>query len=99
MHSLLEGVIKNEFKYWFSSEYSSNPYSIRRFMQEVDKRLVLVLSPKFIPSTPRSIYSYNLWRAHEYLSFILYYSIPVFRDIMNFEYYENLKKLVVFMEI
>lgn len=98
MHSLLEGVIKNFFKYWFSSDFSSNSYSIRRFMKEIDNRLVLIFPPKFIPSTPRSIYSYNLWRAHEYLSFILYYSIPVFRDIMSFEFYENLKKLVVFME-
>jgi hypothetical protein len=33
------------------------------------------------------------------LSFILYYALPVFRDVMRFDYYQNLKKLVVFIEI
>ncbi len=36
---------------------------------------------------------------HEYLSFIVYSSLPVFRDIMRPEYYTNLKKLVLFIEV
>ena len=99
MHSLLEGVIKNFFKYWFSSEFSSSNFSIRKFIREIDDRIIKIKPPKFVPSTPRSIDYYNKWSAHEYLSFILYYALPVFRDVMRFDYYQNLKKLVVFIEI
>jgi len=98
MHSILEGVIKSLFKYWFNSENSTHPSSMRKYMQEIDKRLSNILPPKFVPTTPRSIYSSNLWRAHEYLSFILYYALGVFRDIMPFEYYQYLKKLILFIE-
>ena len=98
MHSVLEGVLKNFFKFWFESTISCN-YSLKKYMQEIDNRLLNIKPPKFIPSTPRSIYSYKLWRAHEYLSFILYYSLPVFIKIMTTEYYDNLAKLVIFLEI
>jgi hypothetical protein len=99
MHSLLEGVIKTFFKYWFSSECSSYPCSVRKYLKEIDSRLCKIRPPKFVPSTPRSIYSHNIWRAHEYLSFMLYYALPVLRDILQLDYYNNLKKLVLSMEI
>jgi hypothetical protein len=67
-------------------------------MQEIDKRLLKIKPPKYIPSTPRSIYSHSLWRAHEYSSFILFYALPVFRGLMSSDIYENLKKLVIFLE-
>ncbi|CAF0992928.1 unnamed protein product [Brachionus calyciflorus] len=99
MHSLLEGVVKNLFKYWFDPSEAKNKYSLRRYMQEVDNRLLTIKPPSFVPKTPRTIYSYNLWRAHEYLAFIIYYALPIFKDIMKFEYYQNLKKLVIFVEV
>jgi len=40
MHSILEGVVKNFFKYWFSSEFSYHDCSIRKYLQEIDKRLL-----------------------------------------------------------
>jgi len=98
MHSLLEGVIKNFFKYWFCGEIG-DPYSLKKYMQEIDRRISRITPPKFVPSTPRSIYTHNVWRAHEYLSFVIYYALPVFREIMNSSYYNNIKKLIVFMEI
>jgi hypothetical protein len=98
MHSVLEGVIKNFFKYWFSSEFTKAPFSLRKYMKEIDHRLSLIMPPRFVPSTPRSIYEYNLWSAHEYLSFIMYYAVPVFTDVMSHEHYENIKKLILFLE-
>ena len=98
MHSVLEGVIKNFFKYWFASEFSKRSFSLRKYMKEIEIRLSRIKPPTFVPSTPRKLDSWNLWSAHEYLSFILYYSLPVFKDIMSHEHYENLKKLVLFLE-
>ena len=99
MHSLLEGVVKFFFRYWFETGEYLGPHSLRKVMQKIDERLLLIKPPKFVPSTPRSIYTHNLWRAHEYLSFLLYYALPVFKNIMEEKYYINLMKLVVFAEI
>jgi hypothetical protein len=98
MHSLLEGVVKRLFHHWFDSSYSSKSYSLRKYMQEVDLRLSLIKPPKFVPRTPRSIYNYSLWHANEYLAFIIYYSLPVLDQILPKEHFNNLEKLVVFVE-
>lgn len=45
-----------------------------------------------------TFFLHHLWRAHECLSFILFYALPVFRDIISYACYENLKKLVFFVE-
>lgn len=98
MHTVLEGVIKNFFKYWFDSAFTKSSFSLRKYMKEIDNRISLIKPPKFVPSTPRSIHSYTFWSAHEYLSFFMYYSLAVFKDIMSHERYENIKKLILFLE-
>jgi hypothetical protein len=40
-----------------------------------------------------------MWHAHEYLAFFLYYALPVFFNIMPFEHYQNLKKIIIFLEV
>jgi len=97
MHSLLEGVVKNFFNYWFNSKIHSE-YSLVKYMQEIDNRLLAIQPPKYIPSTPRTIYSFNIWRAHEYCTFILYYALPVNKGLMGIQYYNNLKNLVIIIE-
>lgn len=97
MHSLLEGVVKSLFKMWFESERSA-PYCLKSYMQEIDKRLLKIKPPRFVPSAPRSIYTYHLWRAHEILAFIVYYALPVFDSLLHRQYYDNLVKLVIFIE-
>lgn len=99
MHSVLEGVVKNFFKYWFGSEFSQSSFSLRSYMQNIEERLVSIRPPEFIPNTPRSIFSWNIWRGHEYLSFIIYFALPVFVGIMQYEHLQNLTKLVIFLEI
>jgi hypothetical protein len=97
MHSVMEGVVKNFFNFWFTSKINSK-YCLAKFMQEIDKRLLKIRPPKYVPSTPRSNYTFNLWRAHEYSAFILFYALPVFCGLMNSDHYENLKKLIIILE-
>jgi hypothetical protein len=97
MHSILEGVVKSLFEFWFEST-NDQEFCLKKYMQVIDNRLLECKPPSFVPNTPRTIYTHNLWRAHEYLAFILYYSLPVFRDVMPVDYYNNLKKMVVIME-
>lgn len=94
MHSILEGVTKSLFCFWFEST-NDEEYCLKKYMKQIDNRLLLCKPPTFVSNSPRSIYLYNLWRAHEYLAFVLYYSLPVFRDVMPVNHYNKLKKLVV----
>jgi len=98
MHSVLEGVIKSLFNYWFNGKINAS-YSLGKYMQELDRRLLKIKPPKYIPCTPRSIYTHHLWRAHEYSTFILFYSLTVFHGLMSHDCYENLKKFVIFLEV
>lgn len=67
MHSILEGVVKNFFKFWFSTEYkASEEFSLRTFILEIDRKLLLIRPPSFVPCAPRSIETWKQWRAHEF---------------------------------
>ncbi len=76
MHSVLLGVIKTFFKFWFDGD-SSRSYCLKKFMQVIETR-----QASYVTNTPRSIYCWNKWRAHNYLCFILYFSVPVFYKIV-----------------
>lgn len=97
MHSVLEGVMKTLFRYWFEGD-CTKPYSLRKYMQEIDNRLLSIRPPSFVTTTPRSIYSYTYWHAHEFLFFLIYYALPVFHRIIPYNMYTNLTKLVIFIE-
>lgn len=98
MHSILEGVMKSFFKYWFEGD-SARRFSLRKYMQEIDNRILSIKPPSFIFTAPRSIYVWQQWRAHEFLSFLIYYVIPVFYKIIPYDLYNNIIKLVIFVEI
>lgn len=96
MHSILYGVVKNLFTYWFEMNCQ---FSLKAYKQRIDQRLLGIRTPAFINSAPRSINDFKNWRAHEYLHFILFYSQVVFKDIMKDEYYEHLMSLLISLEI
>ena len=98
MHSVLEGVVKNFFNYWFSPNYSCEKFSLKIHKDEIDKRLLNIRPLSFIQYPPRSLKDQANWRAKEYLTFILYYAIPVFHNIMEDDYFNNLIKLISFLE-
>ena len=109
MHSLLEGVIKGLFRLWFSPEYVyseadddgkkiRNNFSLRNYIKQIDQRLLKIKPPSFVPSAPRSIELWSIWRAHEFLYFMIYYSLCIFYQIMDYAYYQHLMLLVIAME-
>jgi hypothetical protein len=99
MHSLIGGVVKPLFHFWFSPKYSERAFSIHEHRQTINKRVKQIKLPSFVPTAPRSLYGYKEWRAHEYLAFILFYAQPVLREILPLDHYENLAKLVLFLEV
>lgn len=95
MHTIFHGVVKSLFDYWFSI---GGKQSLKLRLDENDRRLLSIRPPNFVNSPPRSIKEYKNWRAHEFMNFILYYSLIVFKDIMKPIYYDHLKLLVISLE-
>ncbi len=101
MHSVLEGVMKRFFKIWFDDVVRAEhkyDFSLKLHKNEIDKRLLSIRVPSFVPVTPRSILDYKLWRAKEFLSFLIYYLLPIFYDLMEPIFLVNITKLVVASE-
>ena len=70
MHSILHGVIKTLFHFWFDQKYSSEQFSLRKNIQEIDKLLVMIKPPFF--SMCSTIYS-GLFKLARKRVFIIYY--------------------------
>ena len=102
MHSILEGEIKRFFKLWFEDTVPKDHkynFSLKIHKSEIDKRLFKIRVPSFVPTTPRSLLDYKLWRAKEFLSFLIYFMLPIFYDLMESIFLINIMKLVIASEV
>jgi hypothetical protein len=61
-------------------------------------RYLSIKPPDYLPNAPRSIFQWKLWKANEFLNFIIYYSLVVFHGYMNSNHYEHLTKLVISLQ-
>jgi hypothetical protein len=97
MHSVLEGVAKSLFDFWF--EKASPIYSLKEHTQEINIILAEIRPPSFVANPPRTIGSYKLWKANDFLSFFLFYALIIFEQFMSHDYYAHIKKLVISLEV
>ena len=62
----------------------------------VDKRLLAIKPPSTITRRPRKLSEHmKYYKASEYRSFLLYYSLPVLRDVLPEDYWNHYALLVV----
>ncbi|CAF1043166.1 unnamed protein product [Brachionus calyciflorus] len=97
MHSVFLGVCKKFFEYWISHPISK-PCSLKNKISEIDTRTQKITPPSFLKSSARLVSKWRKWRAHDFMNFMLHYSLIVFNGLMNFEYYQNLKLFIVSLE-
>ena len=87
MHCVLLGVTKMLLKLWFDSKHAGELWYCGTKVQEADSKLLQIRPPNMITRTPRSIQQHrSYWKATEYRSWLLYYSIPVMMNILPEEY-------------
>ena len=78
MHGVLEGVTKVIMKFWFDSQYSNKSFSLCKFVDQIDRKLVSVRPPHEFRRSPRSIVStQKFWKASEYRAWLLFYAVPI----------------------
>lgn len=86
MHGVLLGVQKLLLKLWFGKEFSSQTFSVFSKLKTVDQRLLNIHPTLSISRLPRSIESdFKHWKASEFQNFLLFYSLPVLKDILDQE--------------
>jgi hypothetical protein len=97
MHSLIGGDVKYLMDCWFlkSSKYD---YSLKRYFDLINSRLLNIKPPQFIPCPPKNIKNLAEWHCKDFLAFILYYALIVFKDLMPERYFNHLKLLVISLE-
>lgn len=97
MHSIFHGVVKELFHYWF--DLRGGDFSLKDQMETINERLLSITPPQFLQTAPRPLSEWKNYRAHEFLHFILFYSLSVFCGIMDIDYLNHLKSLVIALEV
>ncbi|XP_065892467.1 uncharacterized protein [Dysidea avara] len=96
MHCVLLGITKLLLSLWFSSEHSRDQFYIGRSASRVDKRLEEIQPPSCITRKPRSISKHmKYFKASEFKSFLLYYSLPLLSGILPQQYWDHHALLVI----
>jgi len=94
MHCVCLGVARQVAALWFDSKNHEEPYYIGKSVKTVDCRLLAIKPPCSVSRTPRSIANMKFWKAHEWLVWLLYYSLPAVKGILASYYYEHWAILV-----
>ncbi|KAK3926429.1 Halomucin [Frankliniella fusca] len=89
MHGVFWGVCKMLMKLWFSSTYSTMPWSIHHLTGILDEKLKKIKSPSFVQRAPRQLKDMKFWKASEYKLFLLYYSVPLLKNVLSEVYLKH----------
>lgn len=79
---------------WFNKVYKYESFSISDKVQQVDERLVNIKPPNFIGRLPRSITDLAHYKAAEFKTFMLYYSLPCLWGLLPDELFYHYMLLV-----
>ena len=77
MVGCLLGVMRRLINLWFSSQNHKSSFYVGNMITIVDRRLLNIKPVSEFSRVPRSLSDRKHWKASEYRSFLLYYSLPV----------------------
>ena len=97
MHSVWLGFSKQYIQYIILSNVFCE-YSLKAEINSLNERLLSCRPPNYVAQPPRSLSTFKIWRAHEFMNFFLYFAIPVFKGIMKENYFDHLLHFVISME-
>lgn len=88
MHGVLLGVTRQIWNVWSKNFLSPNQHKL------INKRLLEIKPPLEIHRTPRLLKEKSKWKASEWRSWLLFYSIPCLSGILDDELLNSFKLLV-----
>lgn len=100
MHNVLLGVVRQYLFGWLSSVNSDKEFYINPEKAELlNQRLLRMMPPDEITRLPRDLSRRKKFKASEFRSFLLHYSIPCLMDILPYKYLQHWSLLVYAMGI
>ncbi|XP_069102496.1 uncharacterized protein [Argopecten irradians] len=95
MHCVLLGIMKMMIGLWINQDHRQEAWSIRASIDSINERIRCVRPPHLISRMPQNIDDYGDWKASEFRTFLLFYSVPVLNDILPTDYFSHYVNLVV----
>ena len=100
LHTFYLGVIKTLINLWFDSKHSSQPFSLRKHLRTVDRRLKSIRLPNFLERGVSTIDDdLPNWKGKDFLVWAHYLSIPVLDKVMPDKYLEHHVDLINCLQI
>ena len=99
MHALFLGVVSQHTTILLTSPNDEYYIGSPSKVTIINKRLQNFKPPKCLTRTPRGIDPYNLWKASEWRSWILWYALPCLRDLIPKKFITHLALLVTAINI
>lgn len=94
MHTVLLGVVKMLMSYWFESRFKGKPFYCGRKIKICDARRAIIKPPNTVQRIPRSLEERKHYKASEYRTWLLFYSLPVMDGILPLKQYQHFMLLV-----
>ncbi|XP_071493037.1 uncharacterized protein [Diadema antillarum] len=95
MHCLLLGVARQLSELWFSSEAVNQFYiGSQRLMSIINGRMKAIKPPSVVVRAPRPVSERKYWKASEWYTWLIFYSVPCLKGILPTLYWEHLIILV-----
>ena len=94
MHCMCLGVVRQMATLWLDTKYHNQRYYLGSFVRDMNIRLLSIKPPCSVSRTPRSLCDMKYWKAHEWLVWLLFYSLPVMRGFLCEPYYAHWSVLV-----
>lgn len=91
LHCVLLGVVKLFFSTWLES---APTFSISNKLRLLNARLLSIRPPSEISRVAQSVDNLCQWKGSELRSFLLYYSLPCLRGLLDVRYYKHWSLLV-----
>ncbi|KAK3908005.1 Nonribosomal peptide synthetase lcsA [Frankliniella fusca] len=85
MH-LLMCILKEFMRLWFEVD---GPWSLKEHRDMINSFLKSISVPDFVTRIPRSTEHFSKWKANEFRSFLLFFSIIILSKCMKKEYFEH----------
>ncbi|KAK9976617.1 hypothetical protein ABG768_021822 [Culter alburnus] len=98
-HSVCLGVTRQLATLWLDSTNHNKEWYIGTKADIIDQELLNIKPPVEITRTPRSLKDRKYWKASEWRSFLLFYSLPILNGVLMKKYWNHLFLLVFALHI
>lgn len=77
LHLKLLGIAKQFLKTWTKK---AGAWNIKNKKNDIESFIAKIRPPSWVPRLPRSIFDFAFFKAHEFLHWVLYFSLPTLID-------------------